>query len=54
VQRIQAVSSFLKPTFKAAPMMQADASGRKLLDALLEADQVVAATQQRPDFQSTS
>jgi DNA-binding transcriptional LysR family regulator len=45
VPRIRAVSSFLKSTFKADPMMQADTSGRKLLDALLEADQVVATTQ---------
>jgi hypothetical protein len=32
------VTSFLKAVFKADPMMQADASGRKLLDALLETD----------------
>jgi DNA-binding transcriptional LysR family regulator len=45
VPRIRAVSSFLKSTFKADPMMQADTSGRKLLDALLEVDQVIAASQ---------
>ena len=38
VPRIRAVTSFLKAVFKADPMMQADASGRKLLDALLETD----------------
>jgi len=38
VPRIRAVSSFLKAVFKADPMMQADTSGRKLLDALLETD----------------
>jgi DNA-binding transcriptional LysR family regulator len=36
VPRIRAVSSFLKSMFGADPMMQADTSGRKLLDALLE------------------
>ncbi|MEH2471643.1 DNA-binding transcriptional LysR family regulator [Nitrobacteraceae bacterium AZCC 2161] len=45
VPRIRAVSSFLKSTFKADPIMQANTSGRKLLDALLEVDQVVAASQ---------
>lgn len=45
VPRIRAVSSFLKATFKADPMMQADTSGRKLLDALLETDPAIAALQ---------
>lgn len=44
VPRIRAVSSFLKSTFKADPTMQADTSGRKLLDALLETDQAVSKT----------
>jgi hypothetical protein len=35
------VSSFLKSTFKADPIMQANTSGRKLLDALLENDQAI-------------
>ena len=41
VPRIRAVSSFLKSTFKADPIMQANTSGRKLLDALLESDQTI-------------
>ena len=45
VPRIRAVSGFLKAMFKADPIMQADTSGRKLLDALLEADPPVAALQ---------
>jgi len=45
VPRIRAVSSFLKATFKADPLMQADTSGRKLLDALLVTDPAVAALQ---------
>lgn len=45
VPRIRAVSGFLKAMFKADPIMQADTSGRKLLDALLEADPAVAALQ---------
>ncbi|WP_256365911.1 MULTISPECIES: hypothetical protein [unclassified Tardiphaga] len=36
------MSSFLKATFKADPIMQADTSGRKLLEALLEADGHIA------------
>ncbi|WP_080901269.1 LysR family transcriptional regulator, partial [Rhodopseudomonas palustris] len=36
VPRIRAVSSFLKTTFRSDPMMQAETSGRELLDALLE------------------
>jgi len=43
VPRIRAVSSFLKSTFKADPMMQAGTSGRKLLDALLEGEPAVTA-----------
>ncbi|MFX8527730.1 hypothetical protein ABTM08_20025, partial [Acinetobacter baumannii] len=35
VPRIRAVSSYLKATFKSDPLMQADASGRQRLDALL-------------------
>jgi DNA-binding transcriptional LysR family regulator len=35
VPRIRAVSSFLKAVFKSDPLMQADTSGRKMLDALL-------------------
>ena len=42
VPRIRAVSNFLKSIFEADPVMQADTSGRKLFDALLEADQPVA------------
>jgi DNA-binding transcriptional LysR family regulator len=42
VPRIRAVSSFLKSTFKADPIMQANTSGRKMLDALLETDQAIA------------
>ena len=42
VPRIRAVSGFLKATFKADPIMQADTSGRKLLEALLEADGHIA------------
>lgn len=42
VPQIRAVSSFLKATFKADPIMQADTSGRKLLEALLEADGHIA------------
>jgi DNA-binding transcriptional LysR family regulator len=38
VPRIRAVSGFLKATFKSDPLMQADTSGRKLLDALLVPD----------------
>ena len=38
VPRIRAVSSFLKATFKADPMMQADTSGRKMLNALLDVE----------------
>jgi DNA-binding transcriptional LysR family regulator len=45
VPRIRAVSGFLKAMFKADPIMQAEPSGRKLLDALLEADPAVAALQ---------
>ena len=45
VPRIRVVSGFLKAMFKADPIMQADTSGRKLLDALLEADPAVAALQ---------
>jgi DNA-binding transcriptional LysR family regulator len=45
VPRIRAVSGFLKAMFKADPIMQADTSGRKLLDALLETDSAVAALQ---------
>jgi len=45
VPRIRAVSGFLKAMFKADPIMQADTSGRKLLDALLETDPAVAALQ---------
>ena len=41
VPRIRAVSSFLKSTFKADPIMQANTSGRQLLDALLEPDPAV-------------
>ncbi|WP_294939870.1 hypothetical protein [Tardiphaga sp.] len=42
VPQIRAVSSFLKATFKADSIMQADTSGRKLLEALLEADGHIA------------
>jgi DNA-binding transcriptional LysR family regulator len=42
VPRIRAVSSFLKSTFQADPIMQADTSGRKMLETLFEADQAVA------------
>ena len=42
VPRIRAVCSFLKAMFKADAMMQADTSGRKLLEALLETDPTVA------------
>ena len=45
VPRIRAVSGFLKAMFKADPMMQADTSGRKLLDALLETDPPISALQ---------
>ena len=45
VPRIRAVSGFLKAMFKADPMMQADTSGRKLLDALLVTDPAVVALQ---------
>lgn len=45
VPRIRVVSGFLKAMFKADPIMQADTSGRKLLDALLETDPAVAALQ---------
>ncbi len=45
VPRIRAVSGFLKAMFKADAMMQADTSGRKLLDALLVPDPAVAALQ---------
>jgi DNA-binding transcriptional LysR family regulator len=38
VPRIRAVSSFLKSTFQADPIMQADTSGRKMLDTLFETD----------------
>lgn len=38
VPRIRAVSSFLKSSFKADPMMQAYTPGRDLLDALMKAD----------------
>lgn len=38
VPRIRAVSSFLKSTFKADPLMQASTEGRKMLDTLLEAE----------------
>ena len=47
VPRIRAVSSFLKATFRADPMMQADTSGRKLLEALLDADSVATAVDSR-------
>jgi DNA-binding transcriptional LysR family regulator len=47
VPRIRAVSSFLKATFKADPMMQADTSGRKLLNALLETEPAIAAVRGR-------
>jgi DNA-binding transcriptional LysR family regulator len=45
VPRIRAVSGFLKATFKSDPMMQADTSGRKLLDALLVTDPTATALQ---------
>jgi DNA-binding transcriptional LysR family regulator len=45
VPRIRAVSGFLKAMFKADAMMQADTSGRKLLDALLVTDPAVVALQ---------
>jgi DNA-binding transcriptional LysR family regulator len=45
VPRIRAVSGFLKTIFKADPIMQADTSGQKLLDALLETDSAVAVLQ---------
>ena len=45
VPRIRAVSGFLKTMFKADPIMQADTSGQKLLDALLETDSSVAVFQ---------
>ena len=45
VPRIRAVSGFLKAMFKADPIMQADTSGRKLLDALLVTDPGAAALQ---------
>ena len=44
VPRIRAVSGFLKSTFKADPIMQANTSGRQLLDALLETDQAAEKT----------
>jgi DNA-binding transcriptional LysR family regulator len=43
VPRIRAVSSFLKSTFRADPMMQAGTSGRKLLVALLESEPAISA-----------
>lgn len=43
VPRIRAVSSFLKATFKADRMMQADTSGQKLLNALLETEPAISA-----------
>lgn len=43
VPRIRAVSSFLKSTFKADPLMQASTRGRKMLDTLLETDTPVTA-----------
>ncbi|WP_322518266.1 LysR family transcriptional regulator [Rhodopseudomonas palustris] len=43
VPRIRAVSSFLKATFKADQIMQADTSGGKLLNALLEAEPAISA-----------
>ncbi len=45
VPRIRAVSGFLKDTFKSDPLMQADTSGRKLLDALLVTEATAAALQ---------
>jgi DNA-binding transcriptional LysR family regulator len=45
VPRIRAVSGFLKEIFRSEPLMQADTSGRKLLEALLVADPAVAALQ---------
>ena len=45
VPRIRAVSGFLKAMFRADPIMQADTSGRKLLDALLVPDPAVVALQ---------
>ena len=47
VPRIRAVSSFLKSTFKADPMMQTDTSGRELLDALLENDPAITSPHRR-------
>jgi len=41
VPRIRAVSNFLKSAFKADPTMQADTTGEKLLDALLEPGRTV-------------
>jgi DNA-binding transcriptional LysR family regulator len=43
VPRIRAVSSFLKSTFKADPLMQVSTRGRKMLDTLLETESVVPA-----------
>jgi DNA-binding transcriptional LysR family regulator len=43
VPRIRTVHSFLKATLNADPMMQADTSGRKMLDAMLETDPAVKA-----------
>jgi len=45
VPRIRAVSSYLKAMFKSDPLMQADASGRKMLDALLVGDAGTVALQ---------
>lgn len=45
VPRIRAVSSFLKAMFKSDPLMQADNSGRKMLDALLVGDAGAVALQ---------
>lgn len=45
VPRIRAVSSYLKATFKSDPLMQADASGRQMLDALLVGDAGAVALQ---------
>ncbi|WP_022722591.1 LysR family transcriptional regulator [Rhodopseudomonas sp. B29] len=46
VPRIRAVWSFLKATFKADEMMQADTSGQRMLDALLDSDTAIAASTQ--------
>jgi DNA-binding transcriptional LysR family regulator len=42
VPRIRAVSNFLKGIFTADPVMQADTSGAKLLDALMETERAMA------------